>query len=389
MSSPTTIVFLTVFLDLIGFGIVLPLLPSYAAQHHVSDTAVGALVASFSLMQFIFAPLWGRLSDRIGRRPVLLVGLLGSAISYLIFALSTNYWSLLLSRVVAGGMGATVTVAQAYLADITPSEGRTRAMGLMGAAFGLGFVVGPALGGISSRWGDAAPGLVASGLTALNFLLAAWRLPETKVHVPRTGPKVPLHWNALIGPFTVMGLTTIAFTVLYVVFPLQVQRALGYDRHRVAYLFVLLGLVNAGVQGGLVGRLVRRWGERPLIILGAVLLGAGLVLLGLTLANPNPAAPLTGLLLGLLLVAFGSGLVGPSVTGYVSRITPAAEQGRALGTLLGVGAVARVLGPILAGLLTHHLGARSTFLIAAGAGGLAAGVPLARRAQAPRVLEEG
>src|SRR5512147_218405 len=165
MPSPTFLIFLTVFIDLIGFGIVLPLLPSYAASFQVSDTAIGFLVASFSLMQFLLAQWWGRLSDRIGRRPVLLIGLLGSALSYLLFGLAGSFAVLLVSRLVAGGMGATVNVAQAYLADITPLEQRPRAMGLIGAAFGLGFVVGPALGGISSHWGAAAPGFLAAGLT--------------------------------------------------------------------------------------------------------------------------------------------------------------------------------------------------------------------------------
>src|SRR5574338_471940 len=172
MPSPTLLIFLTVFIDLIGFGIVLPLLPSYAASYHVSDTAIGILVASFSLMQFLLAPWWGRLSDRIGRRPVLLIGLAGSALSYLLFGLAGTFWLLLLSRVVAGGMGATVNVAQAYLADVSPPEKRASAMGLIGAAFGLGFVVGPAIGGISSRLGNAAPGLIAAGLSAVNFLMA-------------------------------------------------------------------------------------------------------------------------------------------------------------------------------------------------------------------------
>jgi multidrug resistance protein len=384
MTPAAAIIFFTVFLDLIGFGIVLPLLPSYAARHQVSDAAVGALVASFSLMQFIFAPIWGRWSDRIGRRPILLIGLAGSAISYLIFAFARGFWSLLLSRVIAGGMGATVNVAQAYLADITPLERRTKAMGLIGSAFGLGFVVGPALGGISSRWGDAAPGLVASALTATNFLLAAWRLPESRVHRSTRVAKVPVHWSLLWEPFAVIGLTTVAFTVLYVVFPLQVERGLGYERHRVAYLFVMIGLVNAAVQGALVGRLVARSGERPLMVLGGVLLAMGLAGLGAVLGGVIATQPLPALLGSLFFVALGSGLIAPSATGLVSRVAPAEEQGRALGMLQGVAAVARVIGPLLAGLLTSHWGPRTAFLVAAGMGGIAAGVPVAARAWSPQ-----
>ncbi len=176
--------------------------PSYAALFHVSDTAIGFLVASFSLMQFLLAHWWGRLSDRVGRRPVLLVGLAGSALSYLLFGLAGSFWVLLLSRMVAGGKGATVNVAQAYLADITPPDRRARAMGTIGAAFGMGFVVGPAIGGLSSHFGNATPGLVASALTGVNFLLA-WRwLPETRGGSPRSRSAVPVHWSRFIMAFS-------------------------------------------------------------------------------------------------------------------------------------------------------------------------------------------
>jgi DHA1 family tetracycline resistance protein-like MFS transporter len=370
MVSPALLVFATVFLDLIGFGIVLPLLPSYAASFHVSDTAIGFLVASFSLMQFLLAHWWGRLSDRIGRRPVLLVGLAGSAVSYLLFALATNFWVLLLSRMVAGGMGATVNVAQAYLADVTPADRRARAMGLLGAAFGLGFVVGPALGGITSHFGDAVPGLVASGFSAANFLLA-WRwLPESRHGAPEPPNRVPVHWSKFTMAFGTVALSTVAFTVLYVVFPLQVERALGFDRHHSAYLFVLIGLVSAVIQGGVVGRLVGRVGERPLMITGGLMLAGGLALLPTAFAA-GPAGGMRLLYLALLVLAAGSAMIGPSAASYVSRIAPAAEQGRALGLLQSVGAVARIGGPILAGAVAGHASARAAFFVASGAAGLA------------------
>ncbi|MFI5210411.1 MAG: MFS transporter, partial [Gemmatimonadales bacterium] len=271
--SATFALFFTVFIDLIGFGIVLPLLPSYAARLQVGDAGIGFIVASFSLMQFLLAPWWGRLSDRVGRRPVILVGLAGSALSYLLFAYAGNFWLLLLSRLIAGGMGATVNVAQAYLADVTPPERRAKAMGLIGAAFGLGFVVGPAIGGLTSRFGEAVPGLVAAGLSLTNFTLAWFRLPETRVHRPREGTTSgAIHWKLLVAPYAVLLLSTIAFTVMYVVFPLYVERTLGYDRHQTAYLFVLLGFVTAVVQGGLVGRLVQRFGERRLMEAGCLLM---------------------------------------------------------------------------------------------------------------------
>jgi multidrug resistance protein len=370
MISPALLIFITVFLDLIGFGIVLPLLPSYAASFHVGDMAIGLLVASFSLMQFLLAHWWGRLSDRVGRRPVLLVGLAGSAVSYLLFAVAGSFWVLLLSRVVAGGMGATVNVAQAYLADVTPPERRARAMGFIGAAFGLGFVVGPALGGITSRFGDAMPGLVASGLTGLNFLMASRWLPESRTKAPVTRDRVPVHWSRFTMAFGAVLFSTIAFTVLYVVFPLQVERALGFDRHHTAYLFALIGLISAGIQGGLIGRLVNRVGERPLLIAGGVMLAAGLGLLPEAFAA-GPGGGLALLYAALFTVAAGSAMIGPSAAAFVSRVAPPEEQGRALGLLQSVGAVARIVGPVLAGAVAGRAGAPMAFFVASGAAGLA------------------
>ncbi len=370
MPSPTLLIFSTVFLDLIGFGIVLPLLPSYAAAFHVSDAEIGLLVASFSLMQFLLAHWWGRLSDRIGRRPVLLVGLAGSAASYLLFGLADSFWLLLLSRMISGGMGATVNVAQAYLADVTPLDKRAKAMGLIGAAFGLGFVVGPALGGISSRFGNAAPGLLASALAAANFLLA-WRwLPESRHAQVAAGTEPPVHWSRFIMAFGVIAFSTVAFTVLYVVFPLQLERALGFDRHQSAYFFVLIGIVHAVVQGGLIGHLVRRLGEQRLMIGGSLLLALGLGLLPYAFAA-GAHGRLAPLLVTLLVVALGSAVIAPSAATYVSRVASAGEQGRALGLLQSVGAVARIGGPIIAGTVAGHAGAPSAFFVASGAAGLA------------------
>lgn len=364
--SPTALIFITVFLDLIGFGIVLPLLPGYAARLHVSETAIGALVASFSLMQFLLAHWWGRLSDRIGRRPVILVGLLGSSLSYLLFAFASTYWILLASRVLAGAMGATVNVAQAYLADVTTLAERPRALGLIGAAFGLGFVVGPGIGGLSATLGAAAPGLVAAALTAVNLGLTWWWLPESRRRGVPERAGAPAHWSRFLAPFAAVGLTTVAFTVLYVVFPLEVERRLGFDQHHAAYLFMLLGVVSAIVQGGLIGRLVARYGERHLILTGSVLLALGLA--GLTLAfGAGPTrAGLTLLYGGLLILATGSAMVAPSAAALVSRLAPADEQGSALGMLQSVGAVARIVGPILAGTVAAGLGATTAFLVAGG-----------------------
>jgi multidrug resistance protein len=370
MFSPRLLIFVTVFLDIIGFGIVLPLLPGYAASFHVGATTIGMLVASFSLMQFLFAPWWGNLSDRVGRRPVLLIGLAGSTLSYLLFAVADSFWLLLLSRVIAGGMGATVNVAQAYLADTTAPENRGHAMGLIGAAFGLGFVVGPAIGGIAAHWSLHAPGLVASGLTGANLLLALVWLPESRVG--RTAPRGDgaLHWSRFTAAFAAVGLSTLAFTVLYVVFPLEVEHSLGLHRGKAAYLFVLIGLVGAIVQGGLVGRLVPRVGERVLMGTGGLLLAVGLGMLPMAFGAGHQGG-LAELYVALTILASGSALISPSAAAYVSRVASREEQGRALGLLQSVAAVARIVGPVLAGVVAGVAGARGAFLVASGAAGLA------------------
>jgi multidrug resistance protein len=226
--SALRLVLLTVFVDLVGFAIVLPLLPSYGAKYGASDAAIGALVASYSLMQLLFAPWWGRLSDRIGRRPVLLIGLVGSAASYLLFGFAGSFLVLLISRVVAGGCGSIVNVAQATLADVTSREHRARAMGLIGAAFGVAFIIGPALGGFSSRWGEAAPGLVAATLSGANFFAALFLLPETRAIADRSRTQARARWSTLLAPLGIMFLETFAFTVIYVVFPLYGERSLGF-----------------------------------------------------------------------------------------------------------------------------------------------------------------
>ena len=266
----------TVFVDLVGFAIVLPLLPSYGSRYGGSDFAIGVLVASYSLVQLLVAPWWGRMSDRIGRRPVILIGLIGSAFSYLLFAWADTFMVLLASRVIAGATGATVNVAQASLADGTPPDRRSQVMGLIGASFGLAFIVGPALAGITSRLGDAAPGYLAAALTGANWLLALVLFPETRVNRIVTEQPTGLDWRRLTMPFGVILFETLAFTVMYAFFTLFGERVLGYGREEIAYLFVYIGLITAVVQGGVVGWLVPRLGEIRLMVLGSLSLAIGL-----------------------------------------------------------------------------------------------------------------
>src|SRR5262245_21731663 len=305
MRKPSVlVVFLTVFIDLIGFGIVLPLLPIYSRnltsngacaeaimgffgslglpKESASGLIIGAIMASYSLMQFLFAPGWGRLSDRIGRRPVLLVSTAGAAISYALFALGSRLsgdpalWVLLGSRIFAGICGANITVAQAYIADITPPQDRSKKMGLIGMAFGLGFIFGPALGGFGIHlFGVQGPGWLAAGLCAANFVLAFLILPESwkpnSEHVP-VRPRMAQWGHTLSHPqigllVAVFFLATFCFTCFETTLGLLVGQNFRLDIHSdqdakvIGYLFAYCGIIGAVVQGGAIGRMVKKSGE--------------------------------------------------------------------------------------------------------------------------------
>lgn len=366
-----TILFLTVFVDLVGFGIVLPLLPFYADRFGASGVVVGFLVSVYSLAQLFMAPLWGRLSDRFGRRPILIVGLLGSAFSYVVFAFARSVGVLFVSRILAGMGGATVPVAQAYIADITPPKDRAGNMGLIGAAFGLGFIFGPALGGILAPVSLEAPGLAAAGLCFVNAMLALVLLPESLTPDERAarggsaaGVRLGQLRKALTSPDLVRILIlyfvfTVAFAAMQPTFPLFGAERFGLDPRTVGYLFAFLGLVSAVMQGGLVRRLAPRLGEVLLIRLSGVPFIAGLALIAL--------APGTGwLLVALALLAVGFGGTLPSVQSLLSRVAPEAVQGGVLGIGQSVGSGARIVGPVLAGWAFDALGIGWPYLLGAG-----------------------
>ena len=371
-----------VFLELVAFGIVLPMLPGAATRLGAGVVLAGVVVATDSLMQFLFAPWWGRLSDRAGRRPVLLLGLAGSVAAYLLFGLAGSVGVLLLSRVVAGATGSTFHVAQAYVADVTEPSRRGHAMGVLGAAFGVGFTVGPALGALSSRWGNAAPGLLAAALALLNFAIAWRTLPESRVRRP---PELARLRVRLVGaPPAVLATAftvTLAFTAMYVVFPLWTQQVLGLSRGAVSGLFVVVGLVTLIVQGRVVGRLVARYGERPVITGGALALAAGFSML--PFAAAEGAGGLTLLLAGVVVLTIGFSLATPALAAHLSRVSGADRQGRALGALQSVSAMARIVGPPLAGLLGAVAGLGTPFFAAAAAALAAAAITTRLRAPRP------
>lgn len=378
MSRPTgapraVIPLILLLADATCLGILMPLLASQAAAFEANSTAIGGMVAVYSLLTVLLAPFWGRLSDRHGRRPILLLGLLGSFLSSVMFTVAGDFLLLALSRVVAGGLGGTINVTQAYAADLTPPERRTRVMGWVGAAFGAGFVLGPTIGGVASGIAPMAPGLVASAITGLNLLAALVLLPEVPARRVEAGAPVTVAARPFLVPFGAAFLSTLAFTVVYVVFPLHVEQALGFGRSGVSYLFALLGLVTAIVQGGLVGRLSRRVGEGPLVVTGGGLMALGLAGLAATAAAPVALYP------ALVALGLGFGLAGPAEAGYVSRVAEPTVQGRVLGLLQSVNSSARVIGPIAAGAVMGFGGAGLAFLAAAGAALGAAGLGMRMR----------
>ena len=357
MKKPSLlIIFLTVFLDLIGFGIVMPLLPIYGKTMGAHGFMIGAIFAVFSLMQFLFAPAWGRLSDRIGRRPVLLIGNAGSAISYALFAVasgmsgSTGLVILLISRVFAGICGATLSVASAYIADISPPEKRSKSMGLIGMAFGLGFIFGPALGSFTAaKFGLQGPGWTAALFCGGNFLLGCFILVESRKPTSEHATNRPrmAQWAHTLRQPTVgflicvYFLATFCFTCFETTFGLLVNDTFHYDQTRIGYLFTYAGLLAAFLQGGVIGRLVKSVGEPRLISLSLIVTAISLAILPFFTS-------LGGLLLGLGLFAAGSGINRPPTFGMISLLTPASEQGQTLGVAQSGASLARILGPLFA-----------------------------------------
>jgi MFS transporter, DHA1 family, tetracycline resistance protein len=380
------VIFLSVFIDLVGFGIVLPLLPGYAEENlqpgfNLKGLAIGGIIASFSLMQFLFAPAWGRLSDRIGRRPVMLISNLGAAGSYALFAVASGMsgtvglaW-ILASRIFAGICGANLSVASAYIADISPPEKRSARMGLIGMAFGLGFIFGPAIGAFAyngltlggfnflgihvprffefAGFGKQGPGWVASGFCAANFILGWIILGESRK--PGTGPITArpkfAQWGhtlsqprmgLLIGVFF---FATFCFTCFESTFPLLARDQFAANQkdlaNRIGYFFTYAGLIAALVQG-VIGRLVKKFGEPNLIFSSLIVFAFGLA--GLPFAKSLPE-----ILIVLALLAIGSGLNRPPVFGMISLNSSRDEQGANLGVAQSFGALARIIGPIFAG----------------------------------------
>jgi DHA1 family tetracycline resistance protein-like MFS transporter len=368
--SPLLVIFITVFIDLIGFGIVIPVLPYYAEGTRFGATPreVGLLFASYSIMQLVFAPVLGRLSDKHGRRPVLLISLLGTSIGFLILGFAGSLWMLFLGRIIDGVSGGNISTAQAYIADVTTKENRAKGMGLIGAAFGLGFVFGPAIGGILSRWGINVPFLFAGGLAFANVILLYFTLPETVTpdHPARVSAASGRGWRQLLNSLrqprlgfvlTIYFLSIVAFSIMTTTFSLFMMFRLGYDAWQNGWIFAFVGIISACIQGGLIGRLVKRFGEPLLVISGALLFSMSLFLIPFV----GPGTGLISILAIGAAFSIGNALSGPSLTSLASRSADASEQGSVLGVTQSVASLARAIGPSMAAFLIYSAAVHAGF----------------------------
>lgn len=357
--SPLPLMALTVFIDITGFGVILPLLPFWAEKLGATPFEVGLILTMYAAAQFLCTPLLGALSDRYGRRPVIIGSLVIEAASFALTALAGTLPVLLLARFI-GGIGASnIGSAQAVVADVTPPEGRARGMGLVGAAIGMGFVVGPAIGGVLAAGGAELPFWVAMGIALVNALLVLWLLPETRAR-GATAETVTEERASVAGLFTAWRevlqapaitrlilinlLFTLAFTAMEAVFPLFTQREFHWGATENGYVFTYVGVIIVLMQGGLVGQLVRRAGEQRLMVAGLALLAVGLLLLPFSTG-------LALLLVALAILSIGEGAVTPTSSALLSLATQAETQGRTLGLAQSAAGLGRILGPLAAGAL--------------------------------------
>ncbi len=344
MNKQLGILFLVVFVDLLGFGMVIPVMPRYAAELGAPTAWIGLLLTGYSAMQFVFAPIWGRLSDRLGRRPVLLSSIAMTAVGFVGYSLAPSFGWLLASRLFAGAATANLAIARAYVADVTTPENRSKGMGMIGASFGLGFILGPALASWLSRYSLAAPGYAAAALSLAN-LVAAWLIlpePERRTRAARR-PR----FEALTGELRHRGIrrllltsfiAILAFAALEATFSLFANDVFQLDQAHVGYVFAYIGVVAVVMQGGLIGPLTRRFGEARLLVVGLALQAVTFVIL-----------PYVGTLGGMLAVlapmSVGSGLTQPSISSLLSRMARKDDQGGTLGIGESASAMGRIVGP--------------------------------------------
>ena len=350
-------IFLTVFIDLVGFGIVIPVLPLYARDFGANEMTNGWLVGIYSAMQFLATPLLGRLSDRVGRRPVLLVSLLGTAVGFFIMGAARTLAWLFIARVIDGISGGNISTAQAYIADVTKPEERSKAMGLIGAAFGLGFMFGPGIGGVLSLISLSTPFYFAGALAALNVVLVYWLLPESLAREHRAAREETAslrevfrhgwHLPVLMGSYF---FAIVGFSMMTTNFALFTSQRFGYDASHNGYIFIFVGFVGVLMQGGVLRRIVKIFHEKSIALAGGIILAIGLALLPLSCS-------LFSLLAFAALTSIGNSLITPTLNGLASQSADRKWQGRVIGLMQSAASLARWVGPFLGGwLLTKDAG---------------------------------
>ena len=368
--SALGLIFLTVFIDLLGFGILIPILPAFAERVlHVDETAIGIVIAVYSFVQFIFNPILGRISDKHGRKPVIVICLLINALGYVIFAFTSSFTVLLLSRIVGGVGGSSVSVAQAYIADVTTKETRSKGMGVIGSAFGLGFVFGPLIGGLLSAYGYTVTGLGSASFSFLAFIVTIILLPESiqNKQVDVVIRKKLINFEAyskayrnpalaiLISLFFVL---TFSFANIYGTFALLGIQVYGFTDLQNGYILGILGLTSAAVQGGLIGHLDKLLGKKKLLILGSFFMMIGLAIMPY-------AGNFLKLAIDCIALSIGTGIFQPTVLSLISQNASDEEQGMTFGVNQSLSAVGRVLGPLWGGFAFQFLGYPFPFITGA------------------------
>ena len=350
------IVWSTIALDMVGFGIVVPILGRYADRFGASGLQVGLLFASFSIAQLIFSPILGRWSDRVGRKPVIVVSLFGSAIGSLILAMAGSLWMLFIGRIIDGASGASVVVAQGAVTDMAPPHQRARAIGLLSMACGVGFIVGPAIGGLAALGGPHVPFLLAGMLSLSNAIAAIVRLPETRT-LGRTVVQRARRGRKWFTRFVVVAFfTTLPWSGFEATFSIFGKARFDLTEASTAAVFLFVGLLTAAVHGTLIGPLTARFGSPKLLRSGLVAIALGLLLMSSAITWP--------VLLGsLALLVLGSGLVNPSLTALVTNSADDDRRGEVLGVQQSANSLARVVGPPLAGIAFDVVGVGSQFAL--------------------------
>jgi DHA1 family tetracycline resistance protein-like MFS transporter len=349
--SPTFVIVLTVFIDITGYGIIIPLLPYYATEFDAGPAALGVLIASFAIMQFFFSPLLGRVSDSKGRKPILLLSLFVSFVGFTIFSFANSFLMLLLSRIIAG-IATERAVAQAYIADITDEKNRTKELGKIGAALGAGFIIGPAMGGLLSTFSYSIAGYAAMLLTVINIFFVFYFLSE-----PNREREKSLEFSGffrglresikrpLIGPtLLILFIVTFAFSTIPVIVPLLGLELFGFDSFQLSIVFIYIGLIQILTQGFLINWLSKRFGEQILIALGPTLMAVGVFIMPVF-------QNLIIFYLANSLLAAGFGLINTSIPAFLSKRSSGAEQGSVLGIVSSVASIANIPGPLIIGIV--------------------------------------